>query len=145
MQRRLIFAATLLASLSQSGLAATALDVFKTSGCGCCLGWVKHIEEAGYAVTASDVGMGELMKKKLDAGLNAAQAGCHTSFVEGYVIEGHVPAEDIARLLSERPEAIGLAVPGMPVGSPGMGEPTEEGYEVLLVARDGSTSVFATH
>lgn len=137
--------AALLALLSTPTLAATAIDVFKTSGCGCCLGWVKHLEAAGYDVNAKDVGMGDLMSKKLDAGLNASLAGCHTSFIRGYVIEGHVPAEDITRLLSERPEAIGLAVPGMPVGSPGMGEPGQGSYDVLLVARDGSTEVFATH
>jgi len=87
------------------------------------------------------------MQKKLGAGLKPALTSCHTGIVEGYVIEGHVPAREIDRLLAERPDAIGLTVPNMPYGSPGMGEPGPDAdpYDVLLVRRDGSTELFASY
>lgn len=85
------------------------------------------------------------MKTKLDAGLTAQLSSCHTGKLSGYVIEGHVPVREIRRLLDERPDAIGLAVPGMPLGSPGMEANKSEPYEVLLVRKDGSTEIFAQY
>jgi hypothetical protein len=88
--------------------------------------------------------MGLLMRKKLDAGLTPNITACHTAEIDGYVFEGHVPTDLVMRFLGEKPDAIGLAVPGMPMGSPGMGEVVEEPYDVLLVRRDGTTEVYAT-
>ena len=99
---------------------------------------------AGFDVQARDLGQPALAAKKAAAGISGGHASCHTAFVGGYVIEGHVPAEDVRRLLAERPEAPGLAVPGMPAASPGM-DMGSEPYEVLLVGDDGSARVFARH
>lgn len=122
------------------------LEVWKSPTCGCCAGWVKHMDNAGYAVTAQNVALGILAKIKKQAGLAPDLQSCHTARVGGYIIEGHVPAEDVKRLLAEKPDAIGLAVSGMPLGSPGMEMGNEkERYEVLLVKKDGSTEVFAKH
>lgn len=125
---------------------AGAIDVYKSAGCGCCNGWVKHLEQAGYTVSANNTASGILAKIKRDAGLKPDLQSCHTAKAGGYVIEGHVPAEDVARLLAEKPDAIGLSVPGMPLGSPGMDTGSEkEPYEVLLMKKDGTTEVFAKH
>ena len=126
--------------------AKDTMSVLKTSGCVCCVGWVKRMKEAGFVVEARNVSMGELMKYKLDRGLKPELASCHTGTIAGYLIEGHVPAREITRLLADRPGAIGLAVPGMPLGSPGMESGSElEPYEVLLVRKDSSTEVFARY
>jgi hypothetical protein len=141
-----VLTTALLVASAPAHAAGEAMSVLKTSGCGCCLAWVKRTTEAGFAVTARNVSMGELMKFKLDAGLKAELASCHTARIGGYVVEGHVPAGDIRRLLAERPDAIGLAGPGMPTGSPGMESGSEiEPYSVLLVRKDGSTAVFARY
>jgi hypothetical protein len=122
------------------------MTVWKTSGCGCCLGWIDHIKQAGFAVEARNIDAGSLMKMKLNAGLRAELASCHTAMLGRYVIEGHVPAREVGRLLSEQPDAIGLAVPGMPVGSPGMEDGTaRDAYDVLLIKKDGSTEVYASY
>lgn len=125
------------------GLAlAEDLLVNKTSGCGCCIGWIKHMEAEGFNVKAQNVPIGALMQEKLAAGLRVGLTSCHTAWISGYVIEGHVPAREVRRLLAERPDALGLTVPDMPVGSPGMpGQP--ESYDVLLLQRGGETAVFA--
>ena len=144
--RRILFGLPLLfagLALSPADAAGESILVMKTSGCGCCLGWVEHLEEAGFAVEVKDLPMGALMKEKMDAGLKPGLTSCHTGKVAGYVIEGHVPARDIQRLLSERPDAIGLVVPNMPVGSPGMEGGAAEPYEVLLVRRDGTTEIYS--
>lgn len=133
-----------LALLSVPALAAETVDVFSTSGCGCCIGWIKHLEEAGFEVTNENLAMADLYAKKTGAGLKPGQTSCHTGFVGGYVVEGHVPAAEVQRLLAERPDAVGLAVPDMPSGSPGMGTGGEP-YEVLLVARDGTSTVYARY
>jgi hypothetical protein len=125
--------------------AGQTISVLKTSGCGCCLAWIKYLERSGFVVEARNVAMGDLMQTKLDAGLKPELAACHTARIEGYVVEGHVPVREIRRLLDERPDAIGLAVPGMPVGSPGMEADKGEPYQVLLVRKDGSTEVFAQY
>ncbi|WP_246727100.1 DUF411 domain-containing protein [Antarcticirhabdus aurantiaca] len=139
-------ATTVAILLSGSVMAAAAerVEVFSTSGCGCCIGWIRHLEEAGFEVTNENLAMADLYAKKTGAGLKPGQTSCHTGFVGGYVVEGHVPATQVKRLLAEKPDAVGITVPDMPAGSPGMGE-SDEPYEVLLVARDGSTSVFARY
>lgn len=141
---------TLTATLLISGTAIAAarqVDVMTTNGCGCCIAWSKHLEENGFTTQIENLPMADLMQKKLAAGLKPKQTSCHTGVIEGYVIEGHVPAREINRLLSERPDAVGLAVPGMPYGSPGMGQPGPgaDPYDVLLVKRDGTTEVFASY
>jgi hypothetical protein len=132
--------------LSSPAVADTAGVIYKSPSCGCCEKWMRHMESAGFALAARDLSSGELMRQKLKLGIAAPQASCHTAEIDGYVIEGHVPATDVRRLLSERPDAVGLAVPDMPIGSPGMeAEDTKEPYDVLLVKKDGSTEIFATH
>ena len=88
--------------------------------------------------------MADLYAKKMNAGLKQGQTSCHTGFVDGYIIEGHVPAKEVRRLLAERPDAIGLTVPDMPAGSPGMGE-SDEPYDVLIVREDGTADIYATY
>nr|CCD32037.1 Predicted metal-binding protein [Methylocystis sp. SC2] len=124
-------------------LAALAQDIvaWRSPSCGCCRLWVKHLEDAGMKVTMIDVR--DIAKIKKEHGITPELASCHTAIVEGYTIEGHVPASEIKRLLAERPDAIGLSVPGMPAGSPGMEQGAAASYNVLLVKRDGSTEVFA--
>jgi hypothetical protein len=125
---------------------ARSVEVWKSPTCGCCRGWVAHMKNSGFKVATNNVEYDILYKIKRQAGIGEEMASCHTAKVGGYVIEGHVPAEDVARLLKEKPDAVGLAVPGMPVGSPGMEYGNEkEPYEVLLVKKDGSTEVFARH
>jgi hypothetical protein len=120
--------------------------VVSGEGCGCCREWLKYIEAAGYEASITYVSPQALMSHKEEAGISAGHSSCHTGRIGGYVIEGHVPAREIARLLAEKPDAIGLAVPGMPYGSPGMGPPEEaDPYDVLLVKKDGTTSVFASY
>jgi hypothetical protein len=123
------------------------VEVWKSPTCGCCKDWMAHLEANGFAVKANDSG-NTVMRQRL--GMPMALGSCHTALVGGYAVEGHVPAADIQRLLREKPQGvIGLAAPGMPVGSPGMDGPVYGGrrdrYQVLLVRKDGSTSVFATH
>ena len=127
--------------------AEETVDVLKSASCGCCIAWGEHMREQGFAVSEKNVSLVELNTAKNEAGLREEHKSCHTAYVDGYVVEGHVPAEDVRRLLTERPDAIGLAVPGMPFGSPGMGEPgpDAEPYDVLLVRRDGSTEVYSSH
>jgi hypothetical protein len=119
--------------------------VYKSATCGCCKLWVEHLRKAGFAVEANDVDNMQPIKERV--GVPYGMGSCHTAEVGGYFVEGHVPAEDVKRLLRQHPEAKGLTVPGMPAGSPGMEVPSGEvqPYEVLLVAKDGSTSVFARH
>ena len=120
------------------------LHVLKDPGCTCCEDWFAVMEAAGFAVTAAELPNERLIGIKIARGLTPELASCHTAEVEGYVIEGHVPPADIRRLLAERPDAIGLTVPGMPWGSPGMGPETErEAYDVLLIRPDGGTERFA--
>jgi hypothetical protein len=122
-----------------------AVTVHKSPTCGCCEVWVKHIKDAGFPVTVQDTDDMAAVKER--AGVPARAASCHTAEVGGYFVEGHVPAAVLKRLLQERPAAKGIAVPGMPMGSPGMEVPSGQvqPYDVLLVASDGSTSVFSSH
>lgn len=143
---RLMWLAMLVMTLLPAAAFSASLEMMTTGGCACCHAWARHLREAGHEVVVKDFAMGQLMKMKLDAGIPAALTACHTAKVEGYLIEGHVPERDIRRLLDERPEALGLVVAGMPIGSPGMESGnTREPYEVLLLKKDGSTEVFARY
>lgn len=137
----------LLISLLASPLLAASdslLKVYKSPTCGCCADWVDHMRAAGFAVETHDTD--NLFPIKTMAQIPAGKGSCHTGFIQGYVVEGHVPATEVQRLLKERPEAIGLTVPAMPVGSPGMemGD-RRDPYEVLLILNDGSTEVWSRH
>ena len=133
-----------IALLSKGALADDpAITVFKTPTCGCCTKWVSHLQDNGFEVETTD--LSDLRMIKSMSGIKPALASCHTAKVDGYVIEGHVPADDIKRLLAERPEAKGLTVPGMPLGSPGMEAPQAQRYQVLLLGNDGHTTLFAEH
>ena len=124
----------------------TPIDVNKNSGCGCCLGWMDHLADAGFSPTGEDLSANALMDLKLENGVPEDMVSCHTALIDGYVIEGHVPSDDIRRLLSEKPDAVGLAVPGMPLGSPGMDQSRwREAYDVFLINTDGSTEVFSSY
>lgn len=126
--------------------APTRVEVWKGPTCGCCHDWIAHLEAQGFSVTAHDDGNSEARRR---LGMPISFGSCHTALIDGYAIEGHVPARDIKRLLKERPRAVGLAVPAMPIGSPGMDGPAYRGrqdpYDVLLVARDGTASVYQSY
>ena len=119
------------------------VTVYKSPTCGCCSEWVTHLRSAGFDVDTENVQ--NLVTVKLEHGISAGLGSCHTALIEGYVIEGHVPAEDIQRLLEERPDIAGLSVPGMPVGSPGMEGPNPVPYDVLAFDSRGNVEVFASH
>ena len=123
---------------------ATEVLVYKSASCGCCKEWVKHMQANGFSVSSQNVD--DLMGAKKANGVPLMLASCHTAKVGGYVIEGHVPASDIKRLLKERPPVLGLAAPGMPNGSPGMeqGGPKDH-YNVLTFDKQGNTAVYARH
>ncbi len=133
--------------LPLAGMAAApqgmTMEVWKDPSCGCCKDWIALMEKAGFSTQVFETGNNGV---RAQLGLAANLGSCHTARVAGYVIEGHVPAREIRRLLREKPDALGLTVPGMVVGSPGMDGPLYKGrkdpYQVLLVRRDGSTSVY---
>lgn len=124
--------------------AATELTVYRSPTCNCCGRWVEHMQAAGFNV--QDVVTDDMAAIKAQYAVPEALESCHTALVEGYVIEGHVPASDVQRLLSDRPAILGLAAPGMPVGSPGMetGEPVDP-YTVVSFTQTGETATFAEH
>lgn len=135
---------TLLALPFLAVVHATEVHVFKGRSCGCCGGWVRHMRAAGFEVNVTDVDNTATQRKRL--GMPEQFAACHTAMVDGYVLEGHVPAVEVKRLLESGVKAIGLAVPRMPVGSPGMeAGGRKDPYEVLLVDATGQASVFATY
>src|SRR5688572_14921678 len=145
MTSRIVFAFSLLAGLVLQA-AAPQVDVYKTRTCGCCAKWVDHLKANGFAPRVMDVPSTAEYRKQY--GVPEKLLSCHTAVVGGYSIEGHVPAADIHRLLKEKPKGvIGLAVPGMPMGSPGMEVPSgqTQPYKVLAFDRDGRTTVFASH
>ena len=158
MQRRLalislagaVCAASLPAALAQ-GPATTKgnkpqIQVWKDPDCGCCKDWVIHLEAHGFAVRVNDSGNAAARAR---LGIPTKLGSCHTGLVDGYAIEGHVPAREILRLLRDKPAVLGLAVPGMPVGSPGMDGTVygdrRDPYDVLMVSRDGSTRIFESY
>ena len=123
--------------------AKTPVTVYKTPTCGCCGGWVQYMNAQGYACAVTD--QADLSNVKVKYGVPANLQSCHTSLVGGYVIEGHVPAEDVTRLLREKPAIVGLAAPGMPAASPGMDVPGSPGYDVIAFEKDGRQRVYAHH
>ena len=119
------------------------IHVVKNPQCGCCNAWVEILEGDGFNVTTEDRSNSDLAVFKFESGIPKDMMSCHTAKVDGYFIEGHVPASDIKRLIADRPDALGLAVPAMPYGSPGMGpEDEREAYDVFIVRTDGATEVF---
>lgn len=144
MQRRTLLQVMLAAALPSPMLARAAtaplVEVYKNEGCGCCEGWIEHLKAHGFAVRAQNVGDTGAYRQKF--GIPNDLGSCHTGFVQGYAFEGHVPAADIKRLLAEKPKARGLAVPSMPLGSPGMEGQRKDPYDVFLVKLDGSASVY---
>jgi hypothetical protein len=121
--------------------------VYKTATCGCCRKWVDHLKENGFSVESKDVSQFALDALKRDRGVPPRLAACHTALVGDYVVEGHVPASDMKRMLAEKPAITGLAVPEMPIGSPGMevpGRPAEP-YDVVTFDRQGNTTTFSRH
>lgn len=122
------------------------MTMYKHPQCGCCGKWQEHLEAAGFDVDAKHET--DAQKRWSMNNVPAELGSCHTGIIDGYVIEGHVPASDIKRLLEEKPDAVGLFVPGMPIGSPGMessNPENHEAYDVMLLQRDGSTQVFQRH
>jgi hypothetical protein len=132
--------ATASAVLAGTPAMAAVLEVYKTPWCGCCTAWAEAFRAAGYGVQLTD--MGDLTDVRKDTGITDDLEGCHTAEIEGYFVEGHVPLEAVAKLLEERPAIRGLAVPGMPSGSLGMGDDPEAAYDVVAVDEDGRTSIY---
>lgn len=151
LSRRSILAAgpLLIAVVATPNFAATddnSIHVVKDPGCPCCNGWISHLRDSGFKVSFETRSVEELAAFKRERGIPEELVSCHTATIGNYTVEGHVPGPDIRRLLVERPAAIGLSVPGMVVGSPGMGPETErDAYDVILVASDGSGSVFTSY
>jgi hypothetical protein len=153
-RRRRVFVGSLVAGLIAApfngrlfaAAHAGSIEVWTGPSCGCCKDWVKYLQASGFDVRSREGGNTEARKR---LGMPVRYGSCHTAEIEGYAIEGHVPAEDIRRLVEESPDAAGLAVPAMPRGSPGMDGPAYGGiqdpYDVLLVRRDGSASVFRSY
>jgi hypothetical protein len=147
LERRRLFSGAMaigfMAGLPALAQPARLIEVWKDPNCGCCKDWIAHVEQAGFNARVFDTGNNAARAR---LGMPPKLGSCHTALVQGYVIEGHVPAKDIERLLREKPQALGLAVPGMPIGSPGMDGPVYGGrrdrHDVLLVLKDGRTQVF---
>jgi hypothetical protein len=147
MQRRSFLAglgiATVWLSLGATAAEPTTVEVYKSPQCGCCDKWVEHLRVNGFAVNVHVVQRTDAYRAK--AGVPSHLGSCHTAFVSGYSVEGHVPAADIRRLLAQRPSARGLVVPQMPQTSPGMDAPHGEAWEVLLLGSNGSLKVFSSY
>ncbi|NOT40087.1 MAG: DUF411 domain-containing protein [Alphaproteobacteria bacterium] len=146
-RRQMLMTAAAFAALAPGCTAATglAIKVYKDPSCGCCTAWVDHLNANGFSATVDESADMAAIKAKL--GVPDDLTSCHTGLINGYAIEGHVPADDIKRLLKEKPKAAGIAVPGMPVNSPGMeveGQPDER-YTVWLFTKGGARSAFAAH
>lgn len=147
---RRLFAALLAAGVAalSTGLPGAAaaeqrMQVFKSPWCGCCVEWVKHMRAAGFQVHVTE--LEDLSPVKAQLGVAPDLQSCHTAVVDGYVIEGHVPASDVARLLAERPRAAGLSVPGMPVGSPGMEQGNRQDPYAVILFGESQRSVYARY
>lgn len=141
----LALASSVLASPVLAAQAVQAISVYKTPWCGCCGAWVEHMTAAGWTATVRE--LEDLAPIRRRYGVPDGLASCHTGVVGSYAIEGHVPAEDVIRLVRERPDAVGLTVPGMPAGSPGMPAPAgrTQTFQTLLILKNGATRVFARH
>ena len=142
----LILASSSIVAAPLAALAdGTSLDihVVKNPQCGCCTAWIKILTDKGFNVTTEDRSGSLLTEFKIESGIPKDMMSCHTAKVDGYFIEGHVPASDIRRLITDRPDALGLAVPAMPYGSPGMGpEDEREAFNVYIIDSDGAAEVF---
>jgi hypothetical protein len=125
--------------------ASPKITVYKTSSCGCCKLWVDHLKASGFDVQAMDVSAEQVRSVSKAAGLKDDDVSCHTAKVGNYIVEGHVPADDIKRMLKEKPAIAGIAAPGMPQGSPGMEQGAKEAYDVVAFTKDGKTTVYAKH
>jgi hypothetical protein len=123
-----------------------SVHVYKTPTCGCCSLWVDHMRQAGFTVKADDVSHEELQRIKTKLGVPDSANSCHTARLAGYVVEGHIPADTVKKMLKERPKVVGIAVPGMPVGSPGMEVRGVRArpYDVLSFDKTGATRLFVT-
>lgn len=147
-QRRHCLAAALMLPLAGAWATTgrTLVEVWKEPSCGCCKDWIAHMEEAGFDVRVHETGNAAVRAR---FGIPVKFGSCHTARIGGYAIEGHVPAREIQRLLKEKPKAAGLAVPGMPIGSPGMDGPAygnrKDPFDVLLIQQDGSAGVYQTY
>ena len=130
-----LVAAALIAPWSSTFAQTADILVHKDPNCGCCAGWVRHLKDAGFAVTVKETADLQVVRRRL--GVPTDLAACHTAEIAGYVIEGHVPAAAVRQLLDRRPAAVGLAVPGMPAGSPGMEGGTPQKYDVVLFGTSG--------
>ena len=142
----LIFGSSSIAAAPMTGFAneaGTNIHVVKNPQCGCCNAWIEVLEVDGFNVTTEDRSNSDLAVFKFESGIPKDMMSCHTAKIGGYFIEGHVPASDIKRLIEERPDAIGLAVPAMPYGSPGMGpEDQREAFDVFIIMANGTAEVF---
>jgi hypothetical protein len=141
--RRILLQAVLAGALGIPLLASAAapvIEVYKSAYCGCCTEWVEHLKANGFTVKAQNVANPTDYREKF--GMPNELGSCHTGMVQGYAIEGHVPASEIKRLLTEKPKAKGLAVPAMPMGSPGMEGPRKDSYDVLVVHTNGRRSTY---
>ena len=136
-----LVATTVNTGCTQSEAAPPEVMVYKSPTCGCCDKWVTHLEENGFAVATEDVQ--NVMPIKQRYGLPSGLGSCHTAIVDGYVVEGHVPADVVKRMLRERPEIAGIAVPGMPIGSPGMEQGDRvDSYDIVTFDKQGNTTVY---
>lgn len=140
--RHAVLAGITFAAFAGGAYASATVEVYKSSTCKCCAKWVDHMRANGFTVNTHDVGNKEARE---EAGIAPVLGSCHTALVDGYAIEGHVPAQDVKRLLKERPSAIGLTAPGMPHGSPGMEGERNDPYDVLLINKQGVTSIYSRH
>lgn len=129
--------------VAHAGTEDETITVYKSPTCGCCTKWVDHLTDNGFKVKS--INTNNLSNIKKNSGLPYGLGSCHTAFVDGYVIEGHVPASDIKKLLKQRLDVVGLTVPGMPMGSPGMEGPRRDKYDVMTFDKSGKTTVFSRH
>lgn len=141
-RQSLVLVAAAIAPLLSARAATTVIEVWTGPSCGCCHSWIDHLKANGFEVVTHDGGNSDARTR---LGMPIDYGSCHTGSVGGYAIEGHVPAREVQRLLAERPDAIGLAVPGMPRGSPGMESPIHDPYAVWLIGRDGRGAVFQSY
>jgi hypothetical protein len=143
MKRRTLLQAALAGTLGihlAASAATSTIEVYKNPYCSCCTEWVKHLQQNGFTVNTHEVEDTSEHRKKF--GMPEALGSCHTGTIQGYALEGHVPAAEIKRLLAEKPKAVGLSVPGMPIGSPGMEGARKDSFDVLLVQQNGKHSIY---
>ena len=148
-RRRQLCSALTVSAVAPMAMAQTdkpLIEVWKSSGCGCCDDWISYIQKNGFAVKVNETGNNDARRK---LGMPGMYSSCHTGLVNGYVVEGHVPAREIHRMLKEKPDALGIAVPAMPAGSPGMDGPKygnrTEPYVVILVKHDGNATIYQSY